>query len=102
MNLHTLLKEREAEFDEKFPLMEQVDSNEVDGTFVLETDKEKVKSFHRDTFRMTVEAVMRMVQKMKKPTYDGREWEEANKIDYYNDALTDLSTKLKEILDTKV
>jgi len=39
------LQEIDEQFDKEFPLIEIVGENEADGTFVLEKDREKVKSF---------------------------------------------------------
>lgn len=40
-------KNWEVEFDKKFKIMEQVATDEVDGVFALESDREKVKDFIR-------------------------------------------------------
>lgn len=38
-------QEIDEQFEKEFPLIEIVGENEADGTFVLEKDREKVKSF---------------------------------------------------------
>ncbi len=51
-------------FDEKFKIFEQVDEMEVDGTFAIEADRNRVKSFISSLLQEQREEMKRWVQGM--------------------------------------
>lgn len=64
------LQEIDEQFDKEFPLIEIVGENEADGTFVLEKDREKVKSFIHKVIAERDEALRKEIQEISNNTYE--------------------------------
>jgi len=64
------LQERDEQFDKEFPRIEIVGENEADGTFVLEKDREKVKSFIHKVIAERDEALRKEIQEISNNTYE--------------------------------
>lgn len=64
------LQEIDEQFDKEFPLIEIVGENEADGTFVLEKDREKVKSFIHKVIAERDEALRKDIQEISNKTHD--------------------------------
>lgn len=64
------LQEIDEQFDKEFPLIEIVGENEADGTFVLEKDREKVKSFIHKVIAERDEALRKDIQEISNNTYE--------------------------------
>lgn len=64
------LQEIDEQFEKEFPLIEIVGENEADGTFVLEKDREKVKSFIHKVIAERDEALRKDIQEISNNTYE--------------------------------
>lgn len=101
-------------FDKKFRIFEQVSNEEVDGTFAIEADREKVKSFVTTHHNKVLEMVKEEIESLgKKPEIDeeeiklmrdifsGREWPPAyiQERGYgYDLALQDAQQLIKDLI----